>query len=81
MSFESARKNRLTWMPVKETKTGVPVRINSNEPACSVDVMTNHPACNVGVTANCSLPKMATTSNDQPCAGITNSVEPEALGK
>ena len=41
----------------------------------------NHPACNVDVMANCSLPKTAATSKDQLCGGITNSVEPEALGK
>ena len=63
----------------KRTKTGTPVGIKINDSACNVGVMINCPACNVDVMTNFSLPKMAATSKDQPCTGITKSVELEAL--
>ena len=65
----------------RKIKTGMPVGIKSNDPACNVERIIKCPACNVDIMASCSLPKTAAMSKDQPCAEITNPVEPETLSK
>ena len=72
-----AKGKRASCQPVASTTIQLVTWMNQ----LVICVVTNCPASNVDMSANCILPNTASTSSEHPCAGVTNSREPEALGK